>query len=87
MEDHEIYFVQESGKMIVKDLEGEERKKQSKKDKRKKEGYGVDSDTDSDEESGKIQKKGASAQELKKLIKSQTGKNATSNVLQLNTAS
>ena len=54
MEDHEIYFVQESGKMIVKDLEGEERKKQSEKDKRKKEGYGVDSDTDSDEESGKI---------------------------------
>ena len=33
MEDHEIYFVQESGKMIVKDLEGEERKKQSKKEK------------------------------------------------------
>lgn len=61
MDDHEIYFAQESGKMIVKDLEAEERKKQSKKDKRKKEGYGVDSDTDSDQESGKILKKGASA--------------------------
>jgi hypothetical protein len=70
MEDHEIYFVKESGKMIVKDLEADERKKQSKKDTRKKEGYGLDSDTDSDEESSKVLKKGASAQELKKLIKS-----------------
>jgi len=70
MEDHEIYYVKESGKMIVKDLEADERKKQSKKDARKKEGYGLDSDTDSDQESGKVLKKGASAQELKKLIKS-----------------
>jgi len=70
--ERDIYIAEESGKMHVKDLEQEEIDKNQKKDKRKKLGYDVDSDTDSDDDRRKpSQTKGQTAQQLRKLIKSQ----------------
>jgi len=68
----DVYYVQESGKMVVQDLELRDQEKQDKKKNRKKVGYGVDSDTDSDDEGNHtMQKKGMSSGQLKKIIKQQ----------------
>lgn len=78
----DIYIQQESGKMIVTDLEEVEKEKDAHRDKRKREGYGADSDTDSDDDRGSsLVKKGASSHELRKLIKSQKGNQGATSVL------
>lgn len=48
--DNDIYILEESGKMVVNDLEGKDTTAEERRKKRKTEGYGVDSDTDSDDE-------------------------------------
>jgi len=49
--------------MFIKDLEKEQAEKDGRRQKRRKEGYGVDSDTDSDDDHGSsLVKKGQSAQ-------------------------
>ena len=50
--EQDVYIMKESGKMIVNDFEKDAKEKELKKARRAKEGYGVDSDTDSDEEAG-----------------------------------
>lgn len=50
--DRDIYIAQESGKMHVKDLEQDEADKDARQLRRRKDGYGVDSDTDSDDDKG-----------------------------------
>jgi len=50
--EQDIYIMKESGKMIVNDFEKDAKEKELKKARRAKEGYGADSDTDSDEEAG-----------------------------------
>ena len=47
---NDVYINKESGKMVVNDFEQDGLDKEAKKVLRKKEGYGVDSDTDSDDE-------------------------------------
>ena len=63
----EIYYQEENGKMVVQDFEGRDRKVQEGKRKRRTEGYGVDSDTDSDDEGPS--KKVSSSTQLRKIIK------------------
>jgi len=63
-QDRDIYIVRESGKLFVKVLEREQADKETRRQKRRHEGYGVDSDTDSDDEQGRsssLMKKGQSA--------------------------
>lgn len=48
----DIYIQQESGKMIVTDVEELEKEREARRAKRQREGYGVDSDTDSDDDGG-----------------------------------
>lgn len=61
--DRDIYIVQESGKMFVKDLETEQAEKDIRLQKRRTEGYEVDEDTDSDDDKGSSAvTKGQSAQ-------------------------
>ena len=79
----DIYIQQESGKMIVADLEAAEKEKEAHREKRRTQGYGVDSDTDSDDEGGgAVVQRGTSAHELRKLMKSQKGNQAATSVLQ-----
>jgi len=68
---NDVYYMKETGKMMVKDFEKEERLKEERRKKRITEGYGVDSDTDSDDEGGTtgLMKKGASAREIKNAIR------------------
>lgn len=69
--------------MIVTDLEELDKEKDARREKRKREGYGVDSDTDSDDEGGSsAMRTGTSRYDLKKLMKSQTGRQGASSVLQ-----
>lgn len=69
--------------MVVTDFEDVEKEKEAHKEKRKREGYGVDSDTDSDDEGGRsLVQKGASAQDLRQLLKSRKGSQAATSVLQ-----
>mmetsp|Transcript_24172 Transcript_24172/g.37156 ORF Transcript_24172/g.37156 Transcript_24172/m.37156 type:complete len:286 (+) Transcript_24172:3185-4042(+) len=66
-EAQEIYYVKESGKMVVHDLDKEQEEKQRKKKRGE--------ESDSDDEGPK---KGASSQALRKLVKNQTaGKGAS----------
>lgn len=58
--DKDVYIMQDTGKMIVRDIEEINNQKELKKLKRKKEGYGEDSDTDSDDETT-IANKGSSS--------------------------
>ena len=81
MQDEDVYYVKESGKMVVKDAELEERKRREKKDSRKKKGYGSDSDTDSDDE---VIKKG-SASQLRRMLKDR--KHESSSLLKRSAAS
>lgn len=78
-EDHDVYILKETGKFVVRDEELDERAREEKR-KRKREGQDEDSDTDSDEE--QFGKKGASARDLKKIIKTQKGSKGVLNALQ-----
>lgn len=83
MRNADIYIQQESGKMIVTDIEEAEKAREARREKRKQEGYGVDSDTDSDDEGGSsLTQKGASARQLRKLMQSQKGNRGATSVLQ-----
>lgn len=66
--DKDVYIMQESGKMVIRDLEALDNAKEEKKRKRTKEGYGEDSDTDSDEDTA-IAKKGSNSKQIKKQMK------------------
>lgn len=72
--------------MIITDLEEADKEKQARKMRRQKEGYGVDSDTDSDDQEmgGNRPKfhKGASAHELREILKNKRGNMAATNVLE-----
>ena len=72
-DDEDVYIMQESGKMIVQDFELRDASLAMNKKNRKKVGYGVDSDTDSDDEDAHTMssKKGMSSGALKKVIKQQ----------------
>lgn len=50
MRDDDVFIMQDTGKFVVQDLEGRANAKEEKKKSRKKDGYGVDSDTDSEDE-------------------------------------
>mgnify|MGYP006086647465 CR=1 FL=1 len=80
MRDDDVFIMQDTGKFVVQDLEGRANTKDDKKKSRKKEGYGVDSDTDSDDEHAVVKtKKGAAAPSsaaLRKLIKEAKGSSA-----------
>lgn len=68
----DIYISRETGKMVVKDLEGEQEQKDAQKKKRKAEGFAAASDTDSEDEAAaraSLIKKSSSARDLKKIIK------------------
>ena len=54
----DLYIQQETGKMVVNDLEDALNQKAAKKKERKTKGYGADSDTDSDDEKGVLMTKG-----------------------------
>jgi len=66
--EQDVYIVQESGKLVINDLEKKQRDKEERKEKRKKTGYGIDSDTDSDDDTAVV-KKGQSSRDVKNEIK------------------
>jgi len=68
---NDVYYMKESGKMIVKDFEKEEKAREERRKKRATQGYGVDSDTDSDDEGATsgLMKKGASARQIKNAMR------------------
>ena len=89
-QDRDIYIVQESGKIVVKDLEKDQADKETRRQKRRQEGYGADSDTDSDEEQGgrgPSKAKGQSAQQLRKLMRKLNKDQAASTAVQRSRAS
>lgn len=57
--------------MHIQDLEKEEVDKATRLKQRRKDGYGVDSDTDSDDEGAASRTKGQTAHQLRKILKSQ----------------
>lgn len=68
----DIYIMKESGKMIVNDLEKDAVTKEAQQARRKKEGYGVNSDTDSDEEAGSsLVKKGQNSRAMRSTLRQQ----------------
>ena len=86
--DRDIFIAQESGKMHIKDLEQDEADKDARRLRRRKDGYGVDEDTDSDDEKGSsTHPKGQSANALRKLIKSQKASKGASSFVQRKEAS
>ena len=66
--ENDVYIMQDTGKFVVQDLERMQKEKDDKKAGRKKSGYGVDSDTDSDDEEV-IAKKGSTSRQIKKGLK------------------
>lgn len=79
MKDDDVFIMQDTGKFVVQDLEGRANAQVEKKKSRKKDGYGVDSDTDSEDENAAVKtKKGAapSSHALRKLIKEAKGSSA-----------